>query len=186
MSFCLQLGCQGEISAIAKGDINSWWWGKKGSLWSDWLCWWCCKCFLFLFLVIFIRINESRITGHSLGAKICCIYFTAFDFEGRNSLPLLAKKLASFFFFLINVEGTKINSLHCSENKNEWFTFLGNRNVLFSSSIVNLIASFLVDQDLAGDVVQNLKDFFRTFYKKVILSGFASFLFSCTIILVFQ
>jgi len=51
---------------------------------------------------------------------------------------------------------------------------------------VNLIASFLVDQDLAGDVVQNLKDFFRTFYKKVILSGFASFLFSCTIILVFQ
>jgi hypothetical protein len=63
---------------------------------------------------------------------------------------------------------------------------LGDRNVLFSSSIVNLIASFLVDQDLAGDVVQNLKDFFRTFYKKVILSGFASFLFSCTIILVFQ
>jgi hypothetical protein len=54
-----------------------------------------------LFLVIFIRINESRITGHSLGAKICCIYFTALDFEGRNSLPLLAKKLASFFFFFL-------------------------------------------------------------------------------------
>ena len=42
------------------------------------------------FLVIFIRINESRITGHSLGPKTCCIYFLAFDFEGRNSLPLLA------------------------------------------------------------------------------------------------
>jgi len=42
---------------------------------------------------------------------------------------------------------------------------------------VNLIASFLVDQDLAGDVVQNLKDFFRTFYKKVILCGFHVLLF---------
>jgi hypothetical protein len=51
---------------------------------------------------------------------------------------------------------------------------------------VNLIASFLVDQDLAGDVVQNLKDFFRTFYKKVKISGPACFLFSYTIILAFQ
>ena len=64
--------------------------------------------------------------------------------------------------------------------------FLGELKCFFSSGIVNLIASFLVDQDLAGDVVQNLKDFFRTFYKKVILSGSASFLFSYSIILALQ
>ena len=51
---------------------------------------------------------------------------------------------------------------------------------------MNLTAAFLAVQDLAGDVIQNLKEFFRIFYKKVIVSGPACFLFLYAIILAFQ
>lgn len=39
---------------------------------------------------------------------------------------------------------------------------------IYWSGSVHLISQFFYDQDLAGEVVQNLHEFFRTMYKKVI------------------
>lgn len=48
-----------KVQAIAEGDINSWWWGKNGTLWSNWLCWWWCEYITSSFSAAFLLIKRQ-------------------------------------------------------------------------------------------------------------------------------
>lgn len=63
------------------------------------------------------------------------------------------------------------------------FIFLGNPTVLFSSASAQLIRPF-DHQDLAGEVVQNLHEYFRAMYKKVTSTLSGQRLYCCLITLI--